>query len=326
VHDAAVLEGVGLSAAEERFYRALIAQPGSQLPQLASAADLDLAAAAELVERLESLGLLHRDKDERLVALPPQAALESLAVARQMALEEARMAARQLQREFLAQTKDASEVVTVVTTPAEIQQQWEQLQSSATEEVLNFDAPPYIADPPDYETELRRLAAGVRYRVIYSTEALTLPGRLQALQTLRAAGEDARFLPTVPLKLGIADRRLAMLPLLVGDLHGVASALVVRESALLDVLVLLFDEHWRRATPLKTYEETASEVSKDDEPDPDEHRVLTLLAAGLKDEAIARQLGVTVRTVRRRVHSLTERLGCSTRFQAALLAQRRGWL
>jgi len=55
-------------------------------------------------------------------------------------------------------------------------------------------------------------------------------------------------------------------------------------------------------------------------------RLLSLLATGLKDEAIARQLGVSLRTVHRRTSGLSESLGARTRFQAGVLAERRGLL
>jgi len=53
---------------------------------------------------------------------------------------------------------------------------------------------------------------------------------------------------------------------------------------------------------------------------------LALLASGLKDEAIARQLDVHVHTARRRITGLLERLDATTRFQAGMQASRRGWL
>jgi DNA-binding NarL/FixJ family response regulator len=56
----------------------------------------------------------------------------------------------------------------------------------------------------------------------------------------------------------------------------------------------------------------------------DEDTIITLLAAGVKDEAIARQLGVSPHTVRRRIAALCKRLGVTTRFQAGLaLGQQR---
>jgi DNA-binding NarL/FixJ family response regulator len=52
--------------------------------------------------------------------------------------------------------------------------------------------------------------------------------------------------------------------------------------------------------------------------------VLELLQLGMKDETIARQLGVSLRTVRRRIAALMDDLGVDTRFQAGLEAARRG--
>ncbi|MEH1126371.1 helix-turn-helix domain-containing protein [Micromonospora sp. CPCC 206061] len=53
--------------------------------------------------------------------------------------------------------------------------------------------------------------------------------------------------------------------------------------------------------------------------------LLGLLAAGLTDEAIARTLGVSLRTIQRRIHDLLLELGVTTRFQAGLAARERGW-
>jgi DNA-binding NarL/FixJ family response regulator len=57
------------------------------------------------------------------------------------------------------------------------------------------------------------------------------------------------------------------------------------------------------------------------------HRELVrMLGGGLTDEAMARKLGVSERTVRRLVSELTERLGAASRFQAGVCAVRLGWL
>nr|WP_284716815.1 LuxR C-terminal-related transcriptional regulator [Streptomyces sp. G1] len=54
--------------------------------------------------------------------------------------------------------------------------------------------------------------------------------------------------------------------------------------------------------------------------------LLALLVSGLKDEAIARQLGWSVRTMRRRMSRLHDQLGAANRFQAGAVAARRGWI
>ncbi len=54
--------------------------------------------------------------------------------------------------------------------------------------------------------------------------------------------------------------------------------------------------------------------------------VLALMAVGMKDEAIARQLGMSPRTLRRRSQELLAELGAGNRFQAGVEAARRGWI
>jgi DNA-binding NarL/FixJ family response regulator len=81
---------------------------------------------------------------------------------------------------------------------------------------------------------------------------------------------------------------------------------------LLDALVEMFWLLWDQAVPVVTAGM-----------DPLEARLMTLLAAGLKDDAIARQLTLSSRTVGRRVAELMDTLGARTRFQAGVHAQRR---
>ncbi|WP_316781966.1 response regulator transcription factor [Streptomyces sasae] len=83
-------------------------------------------------------------------------------------------------------------------------------------------------------------------------------------------------------------------------------------------LVDFFEPCRRQAVPL--HGEVGDELG-------DEGRsLLALMAAGLKDEAIARRLGWSPRTMRRRVSALLALLGATNRFQAGAIAARRGWL
>ena len=76
-------------------------------------------------------------------------------------------------------------------------------------------------------------------------------------------------------------------------------------------------------------------VSADGPPDPatglraptvDERDLLAFVAAGATDDVIARQLGISPRTLRRRLHDLFDELGASNRFHAGVEAARRGWV
>ncbi|WP_211255451.1 helix-turn-helix transcriptional regulator [Actinocatenispora sera] len=116
---------------------------------------------------------------------------------------------------------------------------------------------------------------------------------------------------------------------------------MVHRSTLLDGVVDLFEAYWRRAVPLSTVladraghdagpgDGAAAEAvarSAGEDTDPDDRGLLAMLVSGLKDEAVARQLGWSLRTMRRRVQRLHQRLDATNRFQAGVQAARRGWI
>lgn len=57
---------------------------------------------------------------------------------------------------------------------------------------------------------------------------------------------------------------------------------------------------------------------------PSEQETLELRCTGMKDEAIARHLGISPRTLNRRILRLMTVLGVSSRFQAGIQAARLG--
>jgi DNA-binding NarL/FixJ family response regulator len=95
--------------------------------------------------------------------------------------------------------------------------------------------------------------------------------------------------------------------------------ILVRQPAIVGALKLLFERYWEQATPLPDFDSRKPRVDI-------RGSLLRQLAAGAKDEQIARTLGLSLRTVRRRVADLMIELGADTRFQAGVEAVRRGWL
>ena len=163
---------------------------------------------------------------------------------------------------------------------------------------------------------------GVRYRTIYERSILEDSAIAARVDAEIAHGEIGRVLNGIPIKLGIADRAIAMLPLTDADSPGGQSALVIRPSVLLDSLVALFETLWEKAMPLHT----GGSLRPAGAEDPEVVRTARLMAAGLKDAAMARHLGVTERTVRRRVAAVLAALNVESRFQAGIRAREVGWV
>ena len=89
--------------------------------------------------------------------------------------------------------------------------------------------------------------------------------------------------------------------------HGdekVSGALLVHPSGLLDLVNAMFEESWRAATRLVE----GGELAADDDAAVDRD-LLKLLLLGMTDAAAGAQLGISVRTVQRRVAELMEARG-----------------
>jgi len=321
-----MLDAVGLTAEQQAVYLALLDTSPATPAELRDR--VPGARVRPAIAALEGAGLISRltGQPVRYQPAPPDMALEVLVRAREQELQRVRLDMARLAERFRADhgSTRPEEVVEVVTTRDATLQRWEQLQRSARHEVRSFDRPPYASDILVNETERDRLAVGVTFRAVYARAGLELPGRLRAMQRLIQDGEQARVTSDLPVKMFLADNAIGLIPLERPDRADSAdSALVIHSSSLLDTLSALFELVWAAAVPV-TFGVDGPRAEPDDD---DERRTLLgLLAAGLTDEAIGRQLGWHPRTVQRHVRRLMTELGAQTRFQAGLQAAHRGWL
>lgn len=315
-----VLGAVGLDREVERVYRTLLAQPASTPDELAAQMSASTETVDAALRRLRTLGLVSRlsGRADRYTAVEPDAAIETLVRARAAELEQVRTASMELSALFHAvrQSEGGGGAIQLLDGPDDLGRWFVRLQHQVREEMLVLDRPPYALASTN-PVEPVSLSQGVRWRAIYTPEALEADGAMEEIQGLAAAGEQGRVLPELPVKLAVADRRVALLPLSFDLAH--AQVALVRESTLLDALVALFELYWRQATPIGA-------DFADGEIDADDQALVTLMAGGVTDTAIARQMGWSIRTMRRRTARLFAQLSVSNRFQAGVQAVRRGWI
>jgi DNA-binding CsgD family transcriptional regulator len=169
-------------------------------------------------------------------------------------------------------------------------------------------AEPALA-PRWYEAARRR---GARVRTIYQNAAryhLPTEGFVAAVA---GPGVEFRTVAELPVTVLAADRLAALLPGEDGP------AVLVRHPLLVEPLARVAEEAWARATPFDPADPQPAGTAEDTR-----LAVLRLLATGAKDDAVARRLGMSVRTCRRHVAELLEALGAGSRFQAGVEAARR---
>ncbi|MDI6105998.1 LuxR C-terminal-related transcriptional regulator [Actinoplanes sp. NEAU-A12] len=169
--------------------------------------------------------------------------------------------------------------------------------------------------------DLLMLERGVEMRsVLQHSTRNHRPTRRYVAEVVRC-GAIVRTVPVVPRRLIIFDRDIAFIPREGGD--SAQGAVLIREPSVIDHLLSSFDALWEdgRAYPIDVDEDEADVIR-----DEIAQAILEQMAGGAKDELIARRLGISVRTCRRYIATITTSLGAQSRFQAGVLAAQRGLL
>jgi hypothetical protein len=156
-----------------------------------------------------------------------------------------------------------------------------------------------------------------RIRKVYRSGMLLDPVATRRLESIRdRSGAQVRITADEINETIILDRRLAILA---GDVRaGRRSYSVVTQPEVVQGVVSLFEVAWKSATDLAVYDARIAEIRQL------APQVLDLLGQGVKDESAARELGLGVRTYRRRVAELMAALGAESRFQAGVRARELG--
>jgi sugar-specific transcriptional regulator TrmB len=321
-------EILGIGELEERAYRWMLAHPRSTAAEIAHALSLSPRKAQRLLDAIEAKGLSTHAPERPCRYLPasPDMALQALVLQGQKDLQAASAAAQELHGQVALQRQDKQEQVVELITSREAEAQvFEYMHRTAQHEVLTLIRPPLVVsrlDAPseqDGRSQREAQSRGVHFRSIVDADFLALPGAVERLRVDARAGEDVRVFPSLPFKLLVADRRIAIIPL---NLQQAGSpVLLVRSSSLLDALCELFEMLWQRATPISFTRsggfvscETASPIERECD------ELIPLMAAGFNDKAIAHELGLSLRTLNRRITDLTRSLDARTRFQAGWVA------
>lgn len=336
-----MLEAAGVSQVQEAVYRVLVTSGRATVDDVARRTGMTGTDSRDTLDALAALGLAtHTDGCPRLFrAVPPDVALLPRIKSSADALDLARAEAARLieTHRDTVRRHDAGQLLEVITGAEALRQHLKQMQTNARDEMLWFCKAQYVAMPSGTNAEeYEALARGVRYRVLYEQAFFDDEGAVDNVVAGMRAGETARSVPSLPLRLAVADRSVALFPLVPGGPQGSPdepTTALVRDSNLLSALVALFESYWVNAVPLHIVETDDPSAALHEE-DTGTHlrlsaadsKLLSLLVAGVNDKTIASHMGLSRRTVQRRIQSLMERAGAGTRMQLAWQAARREWL
>lgn len=327
VHDRHVpaLSAFGVNARGDRLYRVLLRDGALAPAALAARLGWDDSDVRDQVRLLSELGLVTTTGRE-VTTVSPQLALGRLVEreARELADREQRLEhLRGSIRDYAAEERGPDptgatlQPLEVHSGPA-VGPVVDALLRSTTGTLRLIHPLEWLDDPGWSKSDTLlswEIQGGRPTRCIYPAEALHRSEALAVMRRAAETGEQIRLMNRPPSRLLVFGHDAALVPLEWG--RHPTRRVVVRTSGVVDAMCLLFDVLWRAAVPMPT--ETLAEG------DPAEVRlqVLRMLAAGAKDETISRQLGLSLRTVRRRIAELLTELDAATRFQAGAEAVRR---
>ncbi|MCX4915972.1 MULTISPECIES: helix-turn-helix transcriptional regulator [unclassified Streptomyces] len=160
---------------------------------------------------------------------------------------------------------------------------------------------------------------GVRIRTLYQHTVRYSQGTAAYMDRIASGKIEIRTLEELIERLIICDGTVAFIPASDDNQF----ALELRHPGLVRYLTRVFEQLWRRATPLReevTYESTPDGITGV------QRSIAKLLIEGHVDEAIARRLGMNVRTCRAHIAKLAASLGSGSRAQLGFLIAQSGIL
>jgi len=317
-----------ISADAEELYRRILRSGPSSLAPIAAELGWSLSLATEALEPLIGNRLVRETVDGLILVEHPRPALERLLGneearldTRRRELVDARAAIARFTAEHraagdsrgAAETKPVWEIVSSQMAVALVEHTLRSTTGLIRNSVLSLKVGPGL-DEEGARMRRAALAGGREQRAIYSIEALEDPADRRWARSMADAGEQQRVSASPPSEFAIFGDEVV---LAVADWRSIESDhIIVRNPMLIAAFTAIFDYAWELALPMPG---VRRDIGRD-------RQLLTLLASGFKDEAIARYLGLGLRTVRRRVAKLMDDLGAETRFQLGAAAQSRGLL
>jgi sugar-specific transcriptional regulator TrmB len=248
----AQLTRLGLTSYEAKAYLTLIRRDSFTAAQVARQSGLPRQRIYDVLGSLVQKGLAVARPGNvvKYAATAPELAIDLLLTAHRDELSRMERDARNM----VSDLKPAYEAGQAHTDPLEyievlrdrraINERFAELQAAVKKEILVFTKPPY-ATPPQENVEGLEVIESHEARSLYEFSVFDDAAVTRGVQRFVEAGEQARFVPSLPLKLVIIDETIVMF----GMEDPVAGSsdltiVVVEHQSLAKVLKTAFDAIW----------------------------------------------------------------------------------
>jgi sugar-specific transcriptional regulator TrmB len=256
--DATALTELGLTGYEASAYVALTRRDSATGAEVARLAGLPRQRIYDVLDALVGRGFatVKPGRPALYTAVAPSDAVAALLGKQRAALERLEREAAEVVARLTPTyndgrgTTDPLSYIEVLRDPIAIGKRFAELEAGAEREILVFTKPPYAVAPAENVAGLELLARGVEARSVYERSIYDDDTVADAVRTFVAAGEQARVVGELPLKLVLIDGRVALFTMEdpVAGATGL-TIMVVEHPAFVALLKLAFEHAWTQGDP-----------------------------------------------------------------------------
>lgn len=253
--DLSALVDLGLTGYEAAAYAALTRRGRATAAEVARLAGLPRQRIYDVLDGLVGRGFasVEPGRPARYAAAAPKEAIEGLVSAHRSSLAALEREAAEAIALLTPTYNDGREAddplsyVEVLRDPSAIGTRFAELEANAEREILVFTKPPYAVEPSENVAGLQLLERGVVARSVYERSVYDDPAVVDAVRTFVAAGEQARVVDELPLKLVLIDGRVALFTM-EDPVAGMTdlTIMIVEHPAFARLLELAFEHEWSR--------------------------------------------------------------------------------
>jgi predicted transcriptional regulator len=249
------LIGLGLTQYAARAYVALVARDRYTAAELARASGVPRQRIYDVLNALSERGLVtvRPGPVVRYAAVDPEAAVGRMMEAHRSAYEQRERASAELVDQLAPlwmrgrSEDDPLDYVEVIRERELLGERFAELQSTARHQLLTLAKMPYLVveNPAGMEAARRLARAGGDVRCVYEHAMLDDLAMVAYTRGFVDAGEQARVVPEVPMRLCIADGARVLMSMRDPRADGASStSLLIEHPALARLLIQAYESIW----------------------------------------------------------------------------------
>ena len=269
-----MLVKLGLSRRESRIYLALLNKNSFTATEIAKVSDIPRQKIYELLDNLIKKGVCVEKigKVKRYKAVEPESVFGSLIDQFksnfevkfnefELKLKEREKISRELSDDLSAlyeknrERIDPLEYIEILKDKKQIHKKWISLFRKAKQEILGFTKAPYTAPfTEDMNDEIDALKSKVSIRSIYEYKDVIKEELVKVISFWISAGEEARVIKELPMKMLIFDEKITMFAL--NDpisLKPSITTMIINHPSFAKALKYVFESVWEKAIPFEEF-------------------------------------------------------------------------